>query len=221
MGVILNEKGEVIRSFTGKNGNSTDDRWIFQAQLSEAKNSQTVERHQHAGFASRAPEGSKLIITKINGSYLVSVAEYDKILNSDLAEGETRIYASDGSQIVCEIYFKTDGSIDIEAPTNINITAPIVNVTGDVIADSGATQISLLNHFHLGNLGYNTGTPEPGVGIPKPGNAPTYDDGDQTIDFETVGAKNVGTMSQNVENHTHTQPNDGGGDAESPTNAPA
>ncbi|MEJ2043693.1 MAG: hypothetical protein P8X74_03645 [Reinekea sp.] len=113
MGVILNEKGEVIRSFTGKNGNSTDDRWLFQTQLSESGNVQTAEKNQHAGFASRPPAGSKLIVSKINGSYLISVAEYDGVLNSGLGEGETTVYSSDSGVIAAFINFLSSGIIEL------------------------------------------------------------------------------------------------------------
>jgi phage gp45-like len=211
MGVILNEDGKVIRVYTGKNQDSTDDRLLIQAELAEKNDTQVIEQRQHAGFSSRPPlDNKRLFVTRINNSYLVSLAEEDGILNDDLSPGETRVYGSDGGSIVCEIYFKNDGSIDISAPGEINVTAPKVNVTGDVIADSGATVISLKNHFHQGNLGYPTGTPIMSGGGSTPATPPTTNASGDIIDGSTT----------NLSTHTHSQPNDSDGDTESNTSAP-
>lgn len=210
MPVIYSEKGEILSSFVGKNGNATDNRWLFQAELTEKNDAQIVEKFQHSGFASIPPTGNKIVVQRISNAYVVSVAEYDEIVNDDLGEGELRIYGSASGSIVCEIYLKNDGSIDIEAPANINITSPQVNVTGDVIADSGATMISLKNHYHQGNLGYPTGTSIMTGGGTTPSLPPTTNPGGDLITGSSIS----------LDAHKHSQANDSNGDTEQDTSTP-
>lgn len=51
---------------------------------------------------------------------------------------------------VAVITVKPDGTIEITAPAGIKITAPKVEVTGDVIADMNGKQVSLVHHKHSG-----------------------------------------------------------------------
>lgn len=132
------------------------------------------------------------------------------------------------------ISFKADGSIELNAPSGFKITAN-TEITGtltvsgiikslvDIIADYAAKAISLLSHFHLGNLGYNTGIPVDGAGVPKPANGPTGDSSGN-IDMKGNDLLNVKDSVGGQTNHSahgHTQPNDGGGDVEQKTNGPS
>ena len=118
--------------------------------------------------------------------------------------------------------FKPDGSIDIEAPGNVEITAPLSTINGnvqvngtidatgnisseaDMISDSAVTAISALQHPHIGDLNYNTGPPVTvGGGIAPPATPPQFDQSDSTIDMGGQDIKNVNGISTTVGTHTH------------------
>lgn len=221
MGLIA----KIIDSFTGSDGEPSAKVEVYKDDNATARvfNPPGVDARPLDGDAcyiedSQDTEGGKDVLGFINEP--VS------------GKGEIRIVSRDSSgNAKASIYVKSDGSIEINAPAGLKITAN-TEITGtltvsgiikslvDIIADYAGTAITMLTHFHLGNLGYNTAVPTAGAGVPKPGNAPTYDSGDSTVDFKTTGIKNVGTMSENVEAHTHSQGSDSGGDSEVDTNGP-
>jgi len=136
-----------------------------------------------------------------DGIALVGINPRTKALSNDGAA--FRLIGPTGSNSLISI--KADGSIDITAPGGLNIVANTkitgtLTVTGiikslvDIIADYAATAVSMLTHFHLGNLGYNTGTGLSSGGVAKPSNAPTFDDGTGDI-IDGNGTKST--------NHTH------------------
>lgn len=116
------------------------------------------------------------------------------------------------------INFKSDGSIEINAPAGLKITAD-TEITGtltvsgiikslvDIIADYAGSAISLLTHFHQGNLGFPTGTPIQSGGGTTPSSLPTADANGEITDGN-------GTKSTN---HKHSQANDSGGNTEQDT----
>ena len=105
-------------------------------------------------------------------------------------KGEYKVYSRDSTgAIKAFIHLKNDGSIEIDAPAGLKITANteitgtltvsgIIKSAVDIIADFAITAISLLNHFSLGNLGYNTGTPLAGPGVSPPGTPPSVSGND-------------------------------------------
>ena len=105
------------------------------------------------------------------------------------------------------------GNANITASGNVVIAASEIQANCDNVvtgADVKADGISLKTHFHQGNLGFPTGAPIQAGGGTTPTDLPTADADGRITD-------GPGT---NLSTHTHTQPNDGGGDAESPTSAP-
>ncbi len=102
------------------------------------------------------------------------------------------------------------GDIEIEAGTtdwtgDINIVGDLdvdgditatgdISAEGDVVADSAATAISLLTHFHQGNLGFPTGAPIQSGGGTTPSSLPSADSTGEITD-------GLGTKSTN---HGHS-----------------
>lgn len=87
----------------------------------------------------------------------------------------------------------------------------IIKSLVDIIADYAGAAISALLHFHLANLGVNSGAALPvGGGTPPPGTPASTNGSGDIIDGS-------GT---NLSTHNHTQPNDSNGDTESPTSGP-
>lgn len=147
-------------------------------------------------------------------------------------KGEFKIYSRDSSgNIKASIHLKADGSIEINAPAGLKISAN-TEITGtltvsgiiksmvDIIADFSATAIKLLTHFHLGNLGYNTGVPVAGSGTPKPAGSPTGDSSGNLV-MNNKEILNIGTAGTSYSTHGHEQSSDSGGDTENKTDGPS
>lgn len=105
------------------------------------------------------------------------------------------------------IIMKPDGSVEINAPggllvngnSEIEGTLDVsgdITSEGDIIADVLSTMITLLTHYHQGNLGYPTGTPIQSGGGTAPTTPPTTDS-----DGDVITGSNAGSVS--VENHDH------------------
>lgn len=88
---------------------------------------------------------------------------------SGLAPGEVKI----GNQSLSPktyIHFKADGSIEIKANTTLNIIAPTINVTGDVVVagdvtannfiSTGLPGVDFNTHVHSDPQGGLTGVPQ-------------------------------------------------------------
>ena len=133
----------------------------------------------------------------------------------DLASGDVCLYNSDDLRVWLEggklrIKGATDGVVVEDGDVTVEKGDAYVTL-GDAIVEAGdaivgPNSISFLNHFHLGNLGYNTGIPEPGAGVSPPATPPTFDQGDNTIDMGNQDIKNVLGISATVGTHTHPDP---------------
>jgi len=193
------EIGKILRSFIGKNLDSTVETQLFQAELAEDGDQQTIEELHIPGFQYRPAADSRPFIARVTDAWKICLGIDDFITKEVINEGERLIYADASGAITTKIHLKADGSIDIE-------TLSAVNVIGDVIADG----ISLKTHFHQGNLGFPVGAPIQSGGGTTPSSLPTANATGEIID-------GPGT---NLSTHTHSQANDTGGDTEQDTSAP-
>jgi hypothetical protein len=195
--------GTILRTFTEANGQDEDPTQICDAQLTEDNDVQTIETQKIPGIQYGPTDGKHGFFGMFRAARKIFVSLWDGVAAQTLNQGELLAYASDNGTIKTKILLKVDGSIEIT-------TLSAVNVIGDVIADFGATNISLLNHYHQGNLGYPTGTAIVTGGGTTPSTPPTTNASGDIIDGS----------STNLSAHTHTQPNDSGGDTEGPTSGP-
>lgn len=157
-----------------------------------------------------------------DGIALVGINPRDKALSFD--SSSLRIIGPGSTP--ASIVLKSDGTIEMTGDTSITgklTVSDLIRGAKDIIADYLSTAISLLNHFHLGNLGYNTDKPVVGSGTPKPVNAPTGDSSGN-IDMKGNDLLNIKDSVGGQTNHSahgHQQPNDFGGDAEAKTSGPS
>lgn len=148
------EIGKIFRSFIEKNLDSTVPTQLFQAELAEEGDSQTIEELHIPGFQYRPAPSSRTFVARVTGVWKICLGIDDFVPKETLLEGERLIYSDAAGIIKTKIHLKVDGSIDI-------ITTSAVNVTGDVIADG----ISLKTHTHSqandsgGNTESNTSAP--------------------------------------------------------------
>ena len=148
------EIGKILRSFIGKNLDSTVPTQLFQVELAEEGDGQTVEELHIPGFQYRPAAISRSFVDRITDAWKICLGIDDFITKETLLEGERLLYSDSSGAIVAKIHLKADGSIDI-------VTTSSVNVTGDVIADG----ISLKTHTHSqandsgGNTESNTSAP--------------------------------------------------------------
>ena len=244
---MLLELGEIIKSFWDKNGDAETKTQLFQTQLTEDDDTQVVEEMHIPGVQYKPPDNSRTFVARITRAFKIAVGVDDNVPKLEtLNPGERISYASDSGSIVCKIHYKNDGTIQFDTDADlivntdgdltatvlgatklistgdVDITAPNVNITGnlnvtgdigangDITADALATAITVLTHFHGGNLGFPTGAAIIAGGGTTPGALPSTNATGDIIDGATT----------NLSTHTHTQPNDAGGDAESPTSGP-
>lgn len=91
------------------------------------------------------------------------------------------------------ININADGSVDINAPSGFNVTGDteitgMLTVSGiirsvvDIIAEYMGKAITMLTHYHFGNLGRNTSVGEVSGGTGLPSNSPTMNSNGEIID---------------------------------------
>jgi phage gp45-like len=205
--------GTFIARITGreikKNRGGENPVRLLQAEVTSKDDTQTIEQLRQAGIDSGPVDDSRLFGFSLGGSAWKIAFAVDDGITPEAVPGELILYSQDAGAKASIIHLKTDGSIEITAPSDVNITGNL-NVTGDVVADSAITGISLINHYHQGNLGYPTGTSLMTGGGATPGTPPTTNSSGDIIDG---GGTNLST-------HTHTQGVDSRGDSEAPTSGP-
>lgn len=226
------EIGTIQSSRIGKNIDGQNDVLLHNTQLTQDDDVQTVEQMQMPGIQYNPPVGSKGFVGYVSSLWKFFKGIFDLVGRVSLNPGEIIIYSSSGGSVQASLKFLSDGSALLTVPAGLTVEGNsqfngTIDSTGnisseaDMISDSSATAISALNHPHIGDLGFNTGAPVPvGGGVAPPGSVPTYNSGTNTADLKNMDLDNVGTISTTLGNHTHNQPADAGGDAESPTNIP-
>jgi hypothetical protein len=233
--------GTILRTFIAANGQDEDPTQICNAQLTEDNDDQTIETQKIPGIQYGPTDGKHGFFGMFRAARKIFLSLWDGIAAQTLDQGELLIYSSDASSIVAKIHFKKTGTIQIDtdldlvanvggkatvdAATQIDFTAPTINLIGnvniseiltvekDAIWNNAVAAISGTNHESFpGNLGFNVGPPLPiaGGGTPAPATPPSTNASGDIIDG---GATNLSA-------HTHTQPNDSGGDTEGPTSGP-
>lgn len=180
------KSGIVVGTRIGTKGDSTTSTVILTVEFSDPDDTDEVEWIPGPGEDSTPQLGSRVIVYAISSGYLVAGFGNDGATPTS-SEGTKEIYSTDtagakSARITC----KPDGSIDIIAPAGLNITAN-TDITGtltvsgvikslvDIIADYAATAITMLTHYHIGNLGRQTTVGQVTGGSPMPGSAPSTD----------------------------------------------
>jgi hypothetical protein len=171
------------------------------------------------GVCSNPPKDSHIVMFNSQGQESVKFGILNDFLNrkKGLKEGEVAII---NTKTQTTFFLNENGEIDIVNAAKVNVIEGEVNVingdtnitngninviNGDVIADG----ISLKNHKHLGNLGYDTSIPVL-TPTPIPGTPPSSNSSGDIIDGS-------GT---NLSSHFHIQGNDSNGDIEAPIGGP-
>ena len=118
-----------------------------------------VERFQDYGLTSHPHPGAEAITLSVGGhrSHSVAIAVDDRRYRlKSLAKGEVALYDDLGNVVKLG---RT--AISINAVTELNITAPQTNITGNVTVtgDVVANGVSLTSHTHPGDSGGTTGAP--------------------------------------------------------------
>ena len=190
------EIGKILRSFLEKNLDSTVETQLFQVELAEEGDSQTIEELHIPGFQYKPSTNNRNFVSRITDAWKICVGIDDFVTKKVINEGECVIYSQTGGVIQAEIHVKIDGTVIITT----------LGGTGDVIVDG----ISSKFHFHQGNLGFPTGPALASGGGTTPSSLPTASATGEIID-------GPGT---NLSIHDHSQANDSGGNVEQDTGGP-
>jgi phage baseplate assembly protein V len=103
----------------------------MQVTLLDAESRASAERMQQYGFTSVPHPGAEALALAVSGSrsHLVVIAVDDRRYRMrELQTGEVAIYTDQGDHI----HLKRDGVIAIHAAARIDITAPLVTMSGDL-----------------------------------------------------------------------------------------
>jgi len=225
------EDGKILNSEIKKNIDAEIATQLFQVELAEEGDAETIEELHIPSFQYRPEDGARGFVGWITRQWRAFLSINDQVTKLVINKGECVVYSVSGGVIKAKAHFKNDGSIDIEAAAGLNITGP-VNITGDVDITGNTTvdgtidatgiihsdidvtgpNISLESHLHLGELGGTVGTPTTAsVSTPNPATPGVGID---------VGSNELTANGKNLSTHTHAQANDAGGNAEQETNAP-
>ncbi len=97
------------------------------------------------GFTAVPQPGAEALVVFLGGNrtdgIIIATGDRRYRLRS-LAPGEVAMHTDEGDSIV----MKRGGTIEVNASTKVQVNSPLVETTGDVIADG----ISLRNHVHTG-----------------------------------------------------------------------
>lgn len=128
--------------------NSDDSAPVQRINIAGPMSGETHEviHHQGYGLSVHAPAGSVPLVLEIgaNRANLAAIhAQSPAHRPKDLAEGEVVIYSQHGQRI----YLKEDGSVDITAPSGVNISGDTVisgnlSVSGQVALGQGGKAIA-------------------------------------------------------------------------------
>ena len=227
--------GNFIAKITGReikrNKNASTPSRLLQSQVTGKDDIQTVEQLRQAGIDSGPVDDSVAYVIPLSKAWKVAVGVND-LIAPEATPGQLILYSQEGGSKMTQIKLNPDGSLvidsaagaEINAAAGLTINAAVggvditgdlsvtgeVSATGDIVADLSILGISLIDHYHQGNLGYPTGTSIMTGGGSVPSTPPSTNASGDLIDGSGV----------NMSSHYHTQPNDSNGDTEQPTSGP-
>lgn len=111
---------------------------VIQGSFLAGETKSDVEKMHHFGFSSHAPKGSDCIMVCVGGNRengIIIATESRQYRFKDLGEGEVALYSQSGDFVhlkdgnVIDVKTKT---LNITADTEVNITTPTTNISGDV-----------------------------------------------------------------------------------------
>ena len=221
------EIGTIEQSYIDKNRDGDDDVLLHKTQMVEDDDIQTVEQVHIPGFQYHPPDGSRGFIGRITNAWKKMRGVFDLVSRITLNPGEIVLYSSSGGSVAASLKFTTNGEAILTAPGGFSVIADTeitgdldvdgdqtntgdIDAEGDITADYLSSAITLLTHYHQGNLGYPTGTPIQSGGGTTPGTPPTTNAAGDIIDGSSL----------NLSTHKHSQGNDSNGDTEVDTGGP-
>ncbi len=125
-----------------------------------------VERFQNYGFTSHPHNGSEAAVVFLGGNRdhgLVLAVDDRRYRMKAMEQGEVAIYTDEGDYV----HLKRGGNMEIKSATKIVIDCPRVEITGDLIDQTGdgngntvqAMRDIYNGHTHPGDSGGTTGGP--------------------------------------------------------------
>lgn len=212
--------GKVIKSFIAKlSGSSTDAQFSSVEEFSGDQRTVQVFGPCNEDFA--PPENCKTLNIPLGRGrgFLVSAAYHNQAIAPVAVHGERRIYSTNqaGDAVKTEIFLKQDGTILIDNG-KVTITASpsgLLEIVTDGNTEITSAKTIIKNDVDIiGNVDI-TGSLDASVRVAAPVVTAAT-----SMDAPTIAAAtSMSVNSKDVETHTHSQPNDSGGDAESNTSA--
>jgi phage baseplate assembly protein V len=159
-----------IGTLTLKTGESTTVQ-TMQLQLNQFEMMDTINSLQFFGITSSPPVGSDVLVLCMGGDNANAVAiatGHNQFRPVGMGTGETCIYSNAGQKVylsqtggVLAIQIIGGNQVNITCDTSVNITAPTVNITGNLTVsgtimaagDISSGSVTLETHRHSGVSG--------------------------------------------------------------------
>ena len=104
----------------GPNRDGTNDVLLLQVEMSDPDDIQTVEYFSGAGDDTIPPEGSLVTILSVGRAWKIAIASNDNIAPS-MAEGERKIYSSNGGAIQAFINWLSTGILELNGNSDFAV----------------------------------------------------------------------------------------------------
>ncbi len=104
---------------------------------------QAAEVFQHYGLTSNPPAGSMAVVLPLGGKTshgIVIATEHGSYRLQGLQSGEVALYSDEGDSVVLRrgrVMELTTETLRITAPTGVEITTPVLTVTGRIVGQGG------------------------------------------------------------------------------------
>lgn len=204
------EIGTILDSKIEKNQDAENATQLFQIELAEEGDTQTIEELHIPGIQYKPAANSRGFVSRVTSAWKILLGIDDFIPKETLAEGERLFYSDDGSVIKTKLHFKNDGSAILTVPAGLSVIGDLsvtgaVNATGIIKSDIDVEgpNIKLESHTHIANLGADTAAPTTGALTPLGSPIVVPDN----LDMDGNNITNAGEVTANGKNlstHVHS-----------------
>jgi hypothetical protein len=139
---------------------------LLQCEITQIDDVQTVELYRQAGEDYRPPDESTVVILAAGRAWKIAVASDDGI-ESIVEKGERLLYSSDAGAKKATLYFKKDGTLEVNGDTDFAVAFDDLKAGFDAhVAEVTANLNALLATVNTMAALFNVAPPAPMVSAP-------------------------------------------------------
>lgn len=157
------EIGKIINSFIGKNLDSEIQTQLFQTELAEKEDGQTIEELHIPGFQYRPESNARIFVSRITRAWKIAIGIDDFVPKVVLEEGAVLLYSSAGGVIKAKFLLNPDGKFSLG-----NGTDELLSLVNDNLTEVIISLKFLRDTITFSNGGGPTGPPTNGTLLDSP-----------------------------------------------------